>query len=271
MPPAADQLLGVVLAGIESAYFQRFFKDISDDGKAYALFNAEGTSLARWPDETNDIGGNYAKGSIFRILNTGARSEMIDSSVPSGSKSYGNENRILAPTRVADYPLVVNVRISGEVILGAWMRAAKANVIQAVLLSLIIAAMTALVLRLLRQNVKQIDEISRTSSLLEESEARLNSFFLDAPVGKAIFDKDGRLARINPTLARLSGLPAPSELATPPENPFTGVFKLELDTLVQEVLTRHTTFVNQPRQSVSTRCAGLAGLALPRSRRGRKI
>ena len=242
----SGEMLGVVLAGIESAYFQNFFKNISDDGKAYALFNAEGTSLARWPDETNDIGGNYAKGSIFRILNSGARSEMIDSSVPSGSKSYGNENRILAPTRVADYPLVVNVRISGEVILGAWMRAAKANVIQAVLLSLIIAAMTAIVLRLLRQNVKQIDEISRTSSLLEESEARLNSFFLESPVGKAIFDKDGRLARINPTLARLSGLPAPSELATPLENPFTGVFKLELDALVQEVLTRHATFVNQP-------------------------
>ncbi|MEI7678484.1 MAG: ATP-binding protein [Betaproteobacteria bacterium] len=242
----SGEMLGVVLAGIESAYFQKFFKDISDDGKAYALFNAEGTSLARWPDETNDIGGNYAKGSIFRILNSGARSEMLDSSVPSGSKSYGSENRIIAPTRVADYPLVVNVRISGEVILGAWMRAAKANVIQAVLLSLIIAAMTALVLRLLRQNVKQIDEISRTSSLLEESEARLNSFFLESPVGKAIFDNGGRLARLNPTLARLSGLPAPSELATPLENPFTGVFKLELDALVQEVLTRHATFVNQP-------------------------
>ena len=242
----SGEMLGVVLAGIETAYFRNFFKDISGDGRSYALFTADGTSLARWPDESNEIGSNYASSSIFSILKSGARAEMIDAAIPSKSKAWGKEDRIVAPTRVVDYPLVVNVRISGSVIFDAWLRAAKTNVMQAVLLSLIIAAMTVVVLRLLRQNARQITEISRTSSLLEESEARLNSFFLESPVGMAMFDNDGRLTKINPTLACLSGSLTPVDPRTPPENPFSGAIKLEMDTLVRKVLGQHKTLVNQP-------------------------
>jgi PAS domain S-box-containing protein len=65
--------------------------------------------------------------------------------------------------------------------------------------------------------VFDISERMRVEHALKESEARLNSFFSESPVGMAIFDAEGRWSHMNPTLAEINGFPAESHIGKRPE------------------------------------------------------
>jgi PAS domain S-box-containing protein len=64
--------------------------------------------------------------------------------------------------------------------------------------------------------VFDVSDRMRAEHALRESEARLNSFFSESPVGMAIFDSEGRWTHMNPTLAEINGLPAESHIGKLP-------------------------------------------------------
>ena len=63
------EFLGLVLGAIELAYFERFFASLSlGADAAIAMFNRDGTLLARYPRVDSMIGRNYKSGPLFQNL-----------------------------------------------------------------------------------------------------------------------------------------------------------------------------------------------------------
>ena len=174
---ANGSMLGVVLAGIETNYFQDFYKEIIAPGKSYALFHSNGASLARWPSADGVIGANYANAAVFRVLRSGLPSAVLEVGEPGVAKGTAEEMRIVAPTQVKNYPVAVVVRVSGELALASWRRSMISTITLAVGLTFVTALLTVAVLRLLRRNAQVIADLEAARQLSEVA-ARAKTDFL---------------------------------------------------------------------------------------------
>ena len=171
----SGEMLGVVLAGIESEYFNDFYKAISLSGKTFSLFHANGRVLARWPDETV-IDADLSTGHAFQALRAGKASVQLDSSTIGLVPSNSGETRILAPASVRDYPLVVNVRVAADQILAPWRRTAITTAALALGLSLVILLMIFLVNRLLRRNAAALTALAAAKAQAEVAACAKSDF-----------------------------------------------------------------------------------------------
>lgn len=161
----SGEMLGVVLAGIESEYFHKYFRAIGVPGKTLALFHSNGSLLALWPDENAPIGKDFSASKLFDILNAGRKSAVIDKGTVGALETNSAALRILAPATVANYPLVASVRVSDDLIFDSWQRQTASTLAIASVLSAMILALTLLVRSLLLRNLRAIRE-------LEEARAR---------------------------------------------------------------------------------------------------
>ena len=152
-------MLGVVLAGLESAYFQDFYKELATPGKAYSMFHTNGANLARWPAADGVVGGNFASSAIFRLVREGARSATLQPGEQGVATGTSSEMRIVAPTAVKNYPVVVSVRVSGSMVLASWRRSVFSTLTLAFGLTIVTGLMTIAVLRLLRRNAQVIADL----------------------------------------------------------------------------------------------------------------
>jgi signal transduction histidine kinase/HPt (histidine-containing phosphotransfer) domain-containing protein/FixJ family two-component response regulator len=155
----SGEMLGVVLAGIESEYFHKYFRAIGVPGKTLALFHSNGSLLARWPGENAPISKNFAASKLFSILHSGRKSAVIDKGTVDALEASSTELRILASAAVAKYPLVASVQVSDSLIFESWRRQTMTTLAIASLLSAMILALTLLVRSLLMRNLRAINEL----------------------------------------------------------------------------------------------------------------
>ena len=116
----SGETIGLVLAGIESAYFEDYFRAIAEAGKSYTLFLETGINMARFPVSDTALGKGSTDTPIFQTLRSGLPSAVIRPEYDARLAFNSLEYRVIAPSRVRGYPLVVNVRSGESVIFAVW-------------------------------------------------------------------------------------------------------------------------------------------------------
>ncbi len=175
----SGEMLGLVLAGIESQYFVDFYKEVAGPGKQYSMFHQDGINLARYPgyDSTDGMPGiSFAGSRVFSTLKSGEGSAIIEPT--DNAKIQDNERvlRILAPTQVLDYPLVFNVRVSEGLIFKSWRQSAMATAAIAIVLCLLVMFLTVALRKILLRNDKAIHELEVARAQAESASAAKGDF-----------------------------------------------------------------------------------------------
>ena len=118
--------IGIALVGISSEFFSRFYGSISPGpGSAMSLFRSDFTLLARSPLADPLLGRKFVGGGMFEIIaEKGLDHGSVVTDAARQIQVLPSEQRIVAPRRVARYPLIVNVTLEKELYLAGWRRSA---------------------------------------------------------------------------------------------------------------------------------------------------
>ena len=139
---ASGNLIGLVLGGIDLSYFENLYRGLSlGPGSGISLWRRDGTLLARYPS-IDGIGRNFQIKSFTEALQHGS------AGVYDIAESIDGFSRIVATRSLRNYPLVVNVTRTLDVVLADWRRVA---VIIGVAGALVITAAALVVWALVRQ------------------------------------------------------------------------------------------------------------------------
>jgi PAS domain S-box-containing protein len=99
--------------------------------------------------------------------------------------------------------------------------------------------------------VFDISERMRAERALKESEARLNSFFVESPLGMAIFDSEGRWSHMNPTLAAINGPTVEAHIGKRPDELLSQELAEGLTASVRHILETGEADVNREVSGVT--------------------
>ena len=143
--------IGLTLVGLESAFFADFYSRItSSPGSAISLLRADGALLARYPMKDDIIGASYAEHPIFRaVLAEDRTAGTMITALPRAAESGNASPRMIAPRKVQDYPVVVNLTVLQDVILSNWWRTANITGISTALAASVLLGATLWIVRLL--------------------------------------------------------------------------------------------------------------------------
>ncbi|MFO1081024.1 MAG: ATP-binding protein [Reyranellaceae bacterium] len=175
----AGQTLGVVLTGIESSFFQDFYKAVSiGEASAISLFRADGILLARFPARESLIGKSFRDQTVFRdIIGPGKRTGATVTSGPRLAEDNVNTLRIVAPRELADYPMVVNVTATEDLVLAEWRHMALHVGAGTAFFALLLIALTLWIAKLLRLQEVTMANLSLAQASAEQA-ARAKAEFL---------------------------------------------------------------------------------------------
>lgn len=128
--------LGILNAVVKTEFFESLFQAVTPgEAATVSLFRRDGVLLARHPTSESVIGRSFPMQSIFaEAISKGGRAVIR---TPPGV--IDDTLRVMAPTAVDDYPLIVNVTNSNAAILAVWVQ-------KSIVTSVIAAAACGLVL-----------------------------------------------------------------------------------------------------------------------------
>ena len=171
--------LGLVLTGIESSFFEAFFKAVNiGDESAISLFRTDGILLARYPARDGLIGSSFRDQAVFRdIIGRGNAAGAVVTTSPRLADSGTSQMRIVAPRTVKDYPLVVNVTATESLILEQWYATARFVGWGTLLFALLLIGLTAWIAALLTRQDATMADLSRARRDAEKA-AQAKSDFL---------------------------------------------------------------------------------------------
>lgn len=195
---------GVAVATVDAAYFENFYSqfDISEHG-TIALQSADGTILARYPDDGLQVGRDVSEGSFLRGFH---------SSTFSGARFFRSgqdgRQRLGFYQRSDRYPLAVLASKAESDILARWGHEARARVSLVLGLVVLIAVIGGVLVRQLLQG-------QRLAAALAEQEAH---FRLLAEGSSDMVTRIGMDERINyasPSSVRMLGWQPDQLVGTP--------------------------------------------------------
>jgi signal transduction histidine kinase/DNA-binding NarL/FixJ family response regulator len=186
---SAGHPIGVVLAALRVDYFAKFYQEINvGEDSAISLFRRDGILLARAPAANAYLGTSFRQQPAFTEgIDKGQSRTVVATSQAMLIGAQGKVRRIVAPTALNDFPLVVSVTATENMALVTWRNEAQSIAVGTGLIGLVILGLTLLVARLLAQQDRavralaaakqQAEDAAGTSAqatqLLRESEARL--------------------------------------------------------------------------------------------------
>ena len=195
----SGEMIGLVLAGIETAYFEDYFRAIAEAGKRYTIWLETGMNIAQFPNNELPLGRSVRLDApLFKTLNSGLRSAIIPPNYDKGVSSNSLEHRILAPTRVSGYPLIVNVRAGESVIFSAWKQTRNWVAGFGLALSVLVLFAAWGWQRTLRQR-ETIHSQQRTA------QATHDALVLSSTDAFVRFDPDGRVVEWSPVATQMFG------------------------------------------------------------------
>ncbi len=172
-------MIGLALTGIESSFFQDFYKvvNISDDS-AISLFRSDGILLARYPERPELIGTSFRDQPVFRdIISRGNAAGAVVTTSPRLADSDVTRMRIVAPRTLKDYPLVVNVTATDDLVLELWFPTAQFIGAGTGLFVLLLLGLTAWIAGLLTRHEASVVDLKRARQAAEDA-AQAKSEFL---------------------------------------------------------------------------------------------
>jgi signal transduction histidine kinase/DNA-binding NarL/FixJ family response regulator len=174
------RMIGIAQVGIESEYFERFYRSMNfEQGDvSLALLRGDATLLARHPPR-EDFMGQVIKGSgSLRALAEGA--QVGGTAVfndPRPTDPSDSRLRIVAPAVSQAYPMVVSIIATETVVLAHWRRTNWLVVSVALAMNALLLWLTLSVYRLLERRDQMLSELERARSAAE-SASRAKSAFL---------------------------------------------------------------------------------------------
>jgi PAS domain S-box-containing protein len=169
------EFLGVVLAGIQTRYFEEFYQAITlQKGGSVSILRKDGTVLARYPHVETMMGERIVPQSPWyaRVAEGGGSNR---------SPGYiDGVARIVSVQSLRDYPLVISVTISEETALAEWRR--QSGFIGLGALGMVVGIIVlfgALAVRS-RRSERNTAELAEAAEALRKSEARFRDFALTA-------------------------------------------------------------------------------------------
>jgi diguanylate cyclase (GGDEF)-like protein len=219
------RLLGVAIAGVEISYLEEIFNSINLPRQLmFVLLRRDGTILARHPGRRLPIGGKLPAASPWYGVVAAGGGNFV------ASGFFGGKRRMISSRPLREYPLVLDVSVAEEEVLGPWRR-------DALLVSLAAALVIGLAVFLLHNNRRRLrqvqesetslkrraEELAQLSARLRLSEARLSqksrqleTTLTSMDQGLILIDAEGRIALCNERARLLLNVPAELMAACPP-------------------------------------------------------
>jgi signal transduction histidine kinase/ActR/RegA family two-component response regulator len=165
------EVLGLVLTGIESSFFQDFFRAVSiGDESAVSLFRSDGVLLARYPTREELIGKSFREQAVFRdIISQGSEGGAVVTTGPRLADRDSSQMRIVAPRSLKDYPLVVNVTATEALVLEQWYTTAWFIGLGTALFAFLLLGLTAWIATLLTRQEATMTDLRRARADAEEA------------------------------------------------------------------------------------------------------
>ncbi|WP_066339439.1 sensor histidine kinase [Azohydromonas lata] len=178
----AGQTIGLALAGIQSSYFERFYRSInlSEDDTAILLLRSDGTLLARHPPRPQALGQSYREAPSMRAL-TQARAEgrsaaTVQTSAPRTIDPSDTLPRMVTAHGVEGFPLAVSITTREQLMLAPWRRTAWLCALGVLLLDAAIAGMTIKLYLLLRRRHAALRQLDAARAAAEAAAAEKSRF-----------------------------------------------------------------------------------------------
>ncbi|MBL8474181.1 MAG: response regulator [Rhodocyclaceae bacterium] len=174
----SGETLGLVLAGVESAFFQKFFQSVLPDpeNSAISLFRRDGTLMARVPERSDAIGKRSASLTSLRIIESGQEAGSVVTDAPRTFDPTRSELRIVAPHVLDSYPLYVNITASEGLVLRRWRTTANVIGGGTALFDLIIIAATLWLHRLRKRRDEQHAQLERAHAAAKAASRAKSEF-----------------------------------------------------------------------------------------------
>ena len=221
------QLLGIVSVSVRLASLEDFFARIAHhDDSTVSLFRTDGILLARYPHLDRMPAPTTA--GPRRSSNSLQRPTTASCGAPACCLA---DDRLIAPSTVAHYPLIVSTTTTVPAALVAWRIQARSLVGATALIELIVAGLVVLGVRQLRaQERLAAADAARAQAeseltLVREREAgeraallqlqRFDVALNNMVQGLLMVDNTGRVLAINQRYTELFGLPADAVLSAP--------------------------------------------------------
>jgi signal transduction histidine kinase len=179
----SGQTLGLALAGIQSSYFERFYRSInlSEADTNILLLRSDGTLLARHPPRPEALGMSYRDAPFMRALADalahGQTAATVSSDAPRTSDPSDTQRRMTTAHAVEDFPLAVSIATREKLMLGQWRQTAWLCGLGVLLLDIAIVAVTLYIHALLRRRRAELRQLDAARAEAEAA-AGLKSSFL---------------------------------------------------------------------------------------------
>ena len=162
----AGEMIGLTLVGIESSFFGDYYQAVNfSEFSAISLYRADGALLARVPAREESMGKILGEQPALRALREGR--ETVVTNEPRLVDGADSRLRIVAARAVPEYPLVVVVTATEELILGAWRQRATLIGGAAGGVAIIFVGLLAWIVRLLNRREEAMAKLRRSESELE--------------------------------------------------------------------------------------------------------
>ena len=201
----SGQTLGLVLAGIESDFFQNFFEAVNiGKESAISLFRNDGILLARFPMRDALIGTSFGNQAVFRdIISAGSQAGTVVTTSPRLADGHVTQMRIVAPRTIKDYPLVINITATEDLVLDLWYSLLSIIGGGTALFALLLLALTAWIATLLTRRERDMADLRHARREAEDAAQAKGEFLammsheirtpMNAVIGTSSLLADSRL------------------------------------------------------------------------------
>jgi len=168
----AGETIGLTLSGIESQFFQDYFKAVNfSEFSAINLYRADGGLMARVPEKPESMGKIFTEQPSLRALRDGKESVITDE--PRLVDPSDHRFRIVAVRQVPDYPLVLVVTATEELVLADWRNKALMTGGGTALMAVVFLALIVWIGHLLDAHDRSVEHLRRNEEELAARAASL--------------------------------------------------------------------------------------------------
>ncbi len=196
------QFLGIVLIGIKITYFQHIYEFLTSLRNLSLLFlRKDGTILVRYPEiENSNVNRMPADSPWYGVVATGGGAYTTEG-------IYANGSRLVSARPLRDYPLVVNVAISGDAALANWRGRATLIGLGTLLAILCSAFLLKALSTQFRRLIASEASIKEREVRLAEANTRVDAALNNMTQGLCFFDVNENLVVCNERYLKMYDLP----------------------------------------------------------------
>lgn len=207
--------IGVAIVGLASSFFNQFYEAIGrGEESAISLFRDDGVLLARHPMRGAVIGTSFADQPVFRdaLPNLPPGEAMVTHGYRLADPTAAVV-RIVAPTRVQGFPLVLNVTVTDKIFLALWRQLVAVITVAGLALMAVAVALTVVATRAIAKSTREAERRQRAQLALSYSEMRMRSLVETVSDGVFLIDASGYFVDLNAPGRALLGVGEDEDLS----------------------------------------------------------